>query len=414
MTPSNRLTLSQLVDPPAVPVVELVAPTRRDEARSVMALVSGLLDHDVAVRDIAVVARNLDRYEEPLSRAARQHGVVPDIWTQLRVTQTRPFALIVAVCDALAGEVVDKDTLLRPLAYRWTPPASTDGHWQISSKTIQRTKIALPEECLTRAEWVELATTNTDIDDRVSMYLQWLADVPAADPETAATVLGDVVDAYAKHGLPETKVADSPALLDTEIDASAVRRVTKLVNRLERKLADRSVHAPDDQSWATVAELATVMATQRPGSREHSHARGLDIFEANDIWGLDIPYVIAVGLIQDEWPNVTDSMLQPEFEEQILRGSGDASTLAPNTSWTLGHDRDHFADTLRAASTGVITTRHSETADGEPVQPSPFLHSLDTTQLSDEERQQLRSPEKELPAAIRTLLATEPDTETDE
>jgi ATP-dependent helicase/nuclease subunit B len=379
-----------------------------------MALVAGLLEHDVAVRDIAVVVRDLDSYEEPLARAARQHVVVPDFWTQLRVTQTRPFALVTAVCEALAGDVVDKHTLLQPLAYQWTPPASADGHWQISPKTIQRTKTALPEVSVTRAEWIDLVEDADEIDDRVCLYLQWLGNVPAADPETAATVLGEVIEAYADSGLPETKIGDSPALLETETDASAVRRVRKLVERLENKLADHFARPSVEQSWATVGELATVMATQRPGRRAHSHARGLDIFEANDIWGLDIPYVIAAGLTDSEWPATSDSTLQPEFEEQILRGSGDASTLAPNTSWTTAHDQDHFADTLRAASTGVIATHHRETTDGEPVHPSPFLSSIDTTHLSDTERQQLRSADRELPASIKTMLSSNPEAETDE
>jgi ATP-dependent helicase/nuclease subunit B len=369
-----------------------------------MAVVAGLREQDIPVRDIAVVVRDLDQYEQPLFRAALQYGLVSDMWTQLRVTQTRPFALITSVCEVLNSEAVDKHTLLEPLEHRWSPPAPTDSQWPIAQETVQRTAVALPEETLTRSEWVELVQQNEQIDGRVSTYLQWLTDVPSPRPEAVADVLNDVVDAYAAHGLQETKATDSPALLNTERDARAVRRVETLVDQLETKLSDELNHVSVEQSWGAVAELATVIATQRPGSREHSHARAVDIFEANDIWGLDIPYVIIAGTTADKWPKQTSSTLQPEFEDQVIRGSGDASTLAPDTSWTPGHDLDHFADALRAASNGVIVTRHTEITDGEAVHPSPFLRSLNTDQLTDKQRQQLRSAEQALPASISDML----------
>jgi hypothetical protein len=60
----------------------------------------------------------------------------------------------------------------------------------------------------------------------------------------------------------------------------------------------------------------------------------------------------------------------------------------------------------------VIATHHRETTDGEPVHPSPFLSSIDTTHLSDTERQQLRSADLELPVSIKTMLSSNPEAET--
>jgi ATP-dependent helicase/nuclease subunit B len=381
-----------------------------------MALVKSLLEAGVSERDIAVAVRSLDRYEDALVRASVQHGVVPDIWTQLRVAQTRPYALVISVCDALATGVVDKHTLLEPLEYRWTPPETdaTDSQWPIDSKQVQYMKAILPEDSLTRAKWVNLVQQADHIDGRLSTYLQWLTSVPTPEPETAAAVIGDVVDRYATHGLPETKSADGPALLETETDASAVQRVRKLADQLAAKLGTRLDRPSVEQSWATVGELVTIMATQRPGSRKHTHVRAVDIYEANDMWGLDIPYVIAAGLTAREWPKATGSTLQPECEEQILRGSGEASILAPNTSWTTARDRDHLADTLRAAGRGIIVTRYTETMDGETVHPSPFLRSLETDQLTTTEVQQLRSPERDLPAAITKMLSTDSEADIDD
>lgn len=407
----HRLALSKPPDSTDVPVVEMVSTTQRNEARSVMALVAALLERDIPVRDIAVVVRDLDPYEEPLFRAALQHDVVPDFWTQLRVTQTRPFNLLVSVCDALAEETIDKHTLLQPLEHRWTPPEADKSTWPVNPKTVQRTRCTLPDDASTLPEWADEIVASDDVDDRIGTFIRWLGDVPDPRPDTVASVLSDVVDAYATHGLPETKATDSPALLDSEIDARAVVRMQTLVEQLRHKFADRLNEGFVERSWADVAELATLIATQRPGRREHSHARAVDILEANDVWALNIPYVVAVGLTASEWPQDTDSTTQPEFEEAILRGTDAASKLAPDTSWTDNRDRDHFTDTLNAASRGVIITRYEETTEGDRVHPSPFRDFVDTELVPDPEIQQLRSPEHDVPAAVQAMLCESRETE---
>ncbi|MBX0286593.1 hypothetical protein EGH22_09665 [Halomicroarcula sp. F28] len=414
MTPQNRLALSKPLDSPDVPVVEMVSTTRRNETRSVMALVATLLNQDVPVRDIAVVVRDLDPYEEPLFRAALQHGVVPDFWTQLRVTQTRPFNLVVSICDVLAADSIDKHTLSQPLEHRWTPSEASKSKWPIEPKTVQQTVASLPDDGRTLAKWADWTAQNDEIDDRIELFVRWLDEVPDPRPDTISSVLTDVVDAYATHGLPETETADSPALLETETDARAALRVETLVEQLRHKFADRLDEGAAEQSWADVAELASLIATQRPGRREHSHARAVDVLEANDVWGLDIPYVIVVGLTASEWPQDTDSTTQPEFEEAILTGSGEASKLAPDTSWTDARDRDHLGDALTAASSGVIITRHEETTSGDVVHPSPFLEFIDPEVVPDAEIQQLRSSECSVPPAVQAMLSESMETETDD
>jgi len=414
MTSPARLGLSKPLKSPDVPVVEMVSTTRRNESRSVMALIAALLDQDVPVRDIVVVVRDLDPYEEPLFRAALQHSVVPIFWTQLRVTQTRPFNLLVSICDALAADSVDKHTLLQPLGHRWTPPGENTSTWPMKPKAVQRTKSTLPDDTRTLTEWVDWTVESDEVDNRIETFAQWLDDVPEPQPATVASVLKDVVDAYATYGLPETQAADSPALLDTETDARAVLRVQTLVEQLHHKFSDRLNEGAAEQTWADVGELSTLIATQRPGRREHSHARAVDVLEANDVWGLDIPYVITVGLTASEWPQVTDSTTQPEFEEAILRGNSEACKLSPDTSWTDARDRDHFEDTLDAASRGIIMTRHEETTSGDVVHPSQFLQFVETEVVPDTEIQQLRSPERDVPGAVRAMLPESMETETDD
>jgi len=429
MTGADRLALSAPIDAPDVPAVEIASPTRRDEARSAMAVAAELRDGDVPVRDVAVVVRDLDRYEEPLFRAALQYGVAPVFWTQLRVTRTRPYALVESVCEALAGDAVDRETLLRPLELRWSPATPTDSldpnisddspapaisddsdrrsaEWPIEPAAVQRAGSVLPDDPRSIAEWIEAIESTDGADTRVRQFAEWIETAPAPTPESVASLLGEVVEGYAARGLPETKAADSPALLDTETDARAVVRVRTLVGQLQRKFADRLEDGTLERSWDDVADLADAIATQRPGRREHSNARALDVFEANDVWALDVPYVIAVGLTAEAWPQPPESVLPPEFQEAVLRGEGATGSLAPQPAWVGGRDRDQFVDVLRAAGQCVVVTRHSRTPGGDDVPRSPLLDHLETRRISEGARRRLVGTERELPPELREIVGT--------
>jgi ATP-dependent helicase/nuclease subunit B len=369
-----------------------------------MATVAALRERGVPIRDVAVVARDLDQYEEPLARAAIQFGVTPVFWTQLRVTRTRPYALVDAVCRALAAEALDRETLVRPLEHRWTPPGPSDERWPLEPEALYRSRAAMPDGARPLEEWVETLSAIDDVDARLRTFARWLADAPSPSPELVASVLSGTLDAYADRVLPCTEAADSPALLETETDARAVVRTRTLVGQLREKFAERLADGTLERSWADVADLAGVIATQRPGRREHSNARALDVFEANDAWGLDVPYIVAVGLVEGEWPQRTESMLPPEFQEAVLAGDGDAASLAPRAAWTDGRDRDQFADALGAAGRGAILTRHTRRADGETAHPSSFLDRLETRTVDDDDRRALVSTDSSLPDAIEAML----------
>ncbi|WP_049909032.1 hypothetical protein [Halorubrum saccharovorum] len=416
MTASNRHKLSQPIDPPEVPTVEIVSPTRRDEVRAAMAVVASLRDHGVPIRDIVVVVRDLDAYEEPLFRAAIQYELTPVFWTQLRVTRTRPYALIEAVCDVLDEERVDVETLLRPLELCWslrsTPgrdeqSVSTTCQWPIDPATVSRVMERLPDGTRTIPEWVDVIKSTGDADGRFQRFVEWIDDAPMPEPESVSTLLGDVIEGYAEHGLPETKAGDSPALLETETDARAVVRVRTLVRQLRHKFADRLEEGTVDQSWGDVANLASVIATQRPGRREHSNARALDVLEANDVWALDVPYVVVLGLTADQWPRPPESVLPPEFQEAVLQGDGQSGLLAPQPAWIGGRDRDQFTDALRAAGQCAVVTRYTQTREGNEVQPSPLLGYINTERVGETDRERLISADRRLPPEIRGFVTAE-------
>ena len=401
MTDSDRLALAAPITPPTTPATELVAPTRRTEARTVMAAVAALTEHSVPIRDIAVVVRDLDPYEEPLFRAAIQYEIAPVFWTQLRVTQTRPYALLEAICDLLDADQIERETLVRPLELRWAPPGGDTEHWPIDPATLERVRRQLPAEPRSLSAWAAVIGSTTGLDSRLGRYAEWLTSRPTPSPAAVAATLGDAIEGYADTGLERTLESDSPARLDTENDARAVVRVRTLIEQLRLKFGDRLEAGQVDRSWSAVADLASVIATQRPGRREHSNARALDVLEANDIWALDIPYVLAVGLTADQWPRPTDSVLPPEFHEAVLRGDGAAGTLAPQPAWVGGRDRDQFIDTLAAARRCVIITRHTRTRDGTAKPPSPLLDDVDTDRVTDAQRRRLVAADPTLPPSLR-------------
>ncbi|MFW5956501.1 MAG: hypothetical protein ACOCQY_03765 [Halorhabdus sp.] len=462
-TPPARVPLTAPLDGRSMecPVVEAVATTRREEARTAMAIVAALLDRGVAVRDVAVVARGLDHYEDPLHHAARQCGVIPAFWTQLQVTHTRPFALVESVCAALDAETPSREVLWRPLELRWCPPsvgmdhtadggtepprsrtgsatvatsAATDStpdspgnahSWPIHPATVQSSKQALPADARPLDAWCDAVDARPGVDDRVLAYLDWLRacrslDEPSAatgdlpprrsetpSPDTVAAVLTAVIDAYDAVGLSVTMANDSPDRLETQRETRAIERLQTLIGQLRHKYADRLADGTIDRSWNSVAELSRVIATELPGRRELGNATAVDIFEANDMWLLNIPYVIAVGLVDGEWPRQARSTIPAALQAAILQGDGDVGTLAPWTAWSSGRDRDQFADTVRAASAGLIVTRHSQTLDGDTRRPSPFLDELDTDRLSEAARRDLVGATPTLPGVLAAMLDAE-------
>ncbi|PHQ38240.1 hypothetical protein DJ69_12880 [Halorubrum persicum] len=376
-----------------------------------MATISEVRDRGVNVRDIAVVARDLDPYEQPLTRAAIQYGVTPVFWTQLRVTRTEPYALVKALCTLFADGDVAATPLLAPLTQRWAPPTDAAG-WPLEQSTIHAHLEALPSGRRSIAEWAATIPTHTT-DERLTTYCDWLQAhcEPEPTPETVGAVLGPSIDAYRETSVPARQQADAPALMTTETAARATVRVTRLVEQVTHKYDEWLADGTVSRSWDAVRELCELLATQRPGRREHSNARAIDIMEANDVWALSVPIVIAVGATAAEWPAQTDSVVPAELQEAVLSGAGETDIVAPRTMWGEGRDRDHFADAMRAAERGVIVTRYTQTGDGDDVHPSPFLASLNMETVSGQARTQLVSTTPQLPPAIAALLPASGDSD---
>ena len=402
-----RLGLAEPIDSAPVPAVELTARTRHAEARVAMALVSGLRTAGVPARDVTVIARDLTPYEEPLRRAARQWGITPTFWTQLYVTRTRPFALVDAVCRLLDADAPDRQTLFRPLEYRWAPPDTdrNSDRWPVNSTRLSELSSALPTSGRSLATWQRHLQDAATGDDRLATYVTWLRDRPDPTPSSVEDLFDTLAETYERVGLPVTQADDSADFVETEEDARAVVRLRELAAQVSRKYREHREERTVTQSWGDIADLARLVARQRPGRREHSNARAVDVFEASDVWALNIPYVVVVGLVDGEWPISTASPLPAELREAILSGNGAASSLTPRTQWSVGRDADHFAAAVSAATQGLMFTRYTETTDGRPAHPSPFLADRDTTTVSTAETDRLLSADQVLPGAVQDFLA---------
>jgi ATP-dependent helicase/nuclease subunit B len=262
----------------------------------------------------------------------------------------------------------------------------------------------LPHESRPTGTWQALIDEAAWTDQRVVEYVEWVAREPEPTPAAVADVLGGVVESYRETVLPERRATDSPALLETETAARATVRMETLVEQVESKYSQRLADGWTDESWAAVHGMCESLARQRPGRREHANARALDILEANDIWARNVPYVVAVGLVDGEWPTPAKSTVPPELQHAILAGDGSAERLAPQTAWLGGRDLDQFRDTITAATQGIIITRHARDVDGNRRSRSPLLDHIDVEPISRGARQQLLSTARELPSEIESML----------
>jgi ATP-dependent helicase/nuclease subunit B len=419
-----------------VPVASLAAGTRREEARAAMALVAALVDCGISPSDVTVVVRDIDPYEEPLTRAARRYGVTPTFWTQLRLKRTLPYQLTVATIGALtAVEAVDSgeetstdpksvsldiEPLLAPLKFEWCPPAATDAasshrndtEWPIDQRTVATTRETAAGETGSLSEWCG-QLVKAGADDRILTYGDWLADQPMSPTADELTgVLLPILEAYREVVLPKRHAADDATLTETARTARALARLAGgdgaseegLVGECAGKYADWLGDGYAERSWATVAELVDAIATTVPGRREYATARSVDVMEANDTWGLNLPFVIAVGLVDGEWPRPPESCFPAAVRERLRGTEGPASGLRPRSGWTEGRELDQFVDTLRAASEGLILTRFQRDADGVETLPSPYLVALNAPELASEVVAELTGPDRVLPDELAAML----------
>jgi ATP-dependent helicase/nuclease subunit B len=415
MTASGLLPVaSRAVAPPTAPGVALAATTPTREARVAMAVVDALRDRGVAIRDIIVVAHSIDQYEDSLVRAAIRYGIPVTVWTQLPLIETEPYALCAALCPVFGAAEVTLQELCAPLRHGWVPSSPSDA-WPIDSAVLQAVCRQGPDEVRSVEEWGTWLAAASVGDGRVAAFASWVAAQPAPPtPADVGDVLGRVLQRYREQVLPLRYDSDTPALLETEQTVRALVRMLEVVDRIEGKFAEWLATQRAPQSWATIGRMCESFATQRPGRREHGNARALDLIEANDAWGRQVPYVIAVGLADGVWPQRSNagSKIPVEIQNRVLSGCDGLAQLAPRLAWNQLRAADQFADTIHAATSGLVLTRHTRTETGEPRRPSSFLEALDVASVDPSTAAGLLQLDRQVPAALAEILPARIEAET--
>lgn len=404
---------------PSVLTTEVITATRTQEARVALAVVDQLLSRGVSPSDILVVARDVDKYEHALKRAARQYGQPLSVWTQLQVTDTIPYGLFDTLCELLHRQdsQVSIEQLINALASEWVQPGATS--WESLGYALSSLKTELTEEeALPLTTWRERLTTVETEDEasrRMNALLNWLSEQPAhPTPADVRLTFESVFEAYREVVLPTHRVRDDEALTETTETARALVRVEQLIEEVASKYDKWLAREQTEQSWEAVQYLGETIATVKPGRREHANARAIDVVDGTDTWLRQAPYVITLGLVESEWPQEPDGLLPVEVRDTILAGETEAiRTLAARERWTEDREYDHFAETVSTATEFLVCTRHQRDADGTRAYRSTFLETIDPVSIGPNATRQLLSTAQKLPPALDAAVPIQNATDGD-
>ncbi|SFK58051.1 ATP-dependent helicase/nuclease subunit B [Halogranum rubrum] len=401
-----------------VPVTEMVATTREQEARLAVALVTRLADSGISLSDILVVARDVDGYERALCRAARQYRQPLSLWTQLSVTETRPYTLVESVCrllDARDGPF-PLETLCRPLFAEWVDP---DGETPsaLPRRALDDARDRLGRQTRSLSEW-RTRVAETTLPEQVERWLRsllsWAAAQPLApEPTDVRETFTPLLDAYRELVLLTHRERDDESLAETTESARALVRLERLVDDVAAKYEAWLDRGQTDRTWEAVQYLFETIATVKPGRREHANAGVVDVVDATDAWARTEPYVVVLGLVDGVWPLPPEGLFPVEVRDTLLGGSTTAARrLAPREGWTVAREFDHFADAVSTATDHLVCTRHERAADGSDASRSPFFDAIDVTRgaptrIGQAATTRLLSHERTLPDPLAGLVGRE-------
>jgi len=393
---------------PATPVVGLVGRTRQEETRLAVATAASLSEQGVSPSDIVIATADVDQYEDGLTRAAARYGCTVAVWRPLQLKRTVPYRLVSATLRLLAvrgQRPVAIETLTEPLTLGWVSPR--DEPEPLAPAAIQEVSRRHAGVAQSIPEWqATIATAALDRPQKRSWmaYVNWIAAQPDAPTSKDVTdALEPMLDRYDATHLPETP--GERAVSELAATLRGRERTTELVTMTRRRYARWLAAGRTERRWRVVNELLESFATAVPGRRELPTAAAIDVMEANDLWALSVPYVIAVGLVAGAWPSTPASPV-PSVARTIIEDS-DIDGVRPHSAWTTARDRDQFAAAHNTATTALVVTRHEMAADGVENRPSRFLEETQLTHMSNEAQNRLMADPSVLPEPLRDCLPTE-------
>jgi len=373
----------------ARPVVELVGQTRHEEARIAVATAAGLLENGVSPSDIAITAVDLDPYEDLLERAAKRYRLTLAVWTPLNLKRTCPYQFVASLLAVLRGRSegpLDIETLGEPLRLGWVSSQNQSLDGPLPADLVDRIVDRYHGTTLSITDWKrEIAEGDLQSETKcyVIGYLNWLGTQPQQpSPDAVSDTIVEAMEAYEHAVLPSE--AGTEPVSDLAETLRGFDRTMTLLETVQQRYWKWLDNGRTERSWRVVEDLLDAFATTLPGRRELPTAAAIDVKEANDLWALGVPYVIAVGLVDTEWPRPIDSVIPSVSRAAIShQDSSHNSGVRPHSSWTTARDHDHFVSAAAAASDLFVVTRFATDADGVEQQPSRFLDDLEPTHISD-------------------------------
>lgn len=393
------------------PVVEFVGQTRHEEARIAIATAASLLENGVSPSDIAITAIDLDPYEDLLERAAKRYGLTLAVWTPLNLKRTCPYqfaASLLAVLRERSEGPLDIETLGEPLRLGWASPQNQSLDDPLPADLVDRIVDRYHGTTLSITDWKrEIAESDFQSETKryVIGYLNWLGTQPQQpSPDAVSDTIVEAMEAYEHAVLPSE--AGTEPVSDLAETFRGFDRTMTLLETVQQRYSKWLDYGRTERSWRVVEELLDAFATTLPGRRELPTAAAIDVKEANDLWALEVPYVIAVGLVDTEWPRPVDSPVPSVSRAAISHQEGPKSGVRPHSSWTTARDHDHFVSAAAAASDLFVVTRFATDADGVDQQPSRFLDDLEPTHITDAVADLIGDPSM-LPEAIAKSVRPE-------
>lgn len=407
---SNTPSLNGLTN--GRPVVELVGQTRHTEARIAIATAASLIEYGVSPSDIAITTVDLDPYEDLLERAARRYGLTLAVWTPLNLKRTCPYqfaASLIAVLRELSNDTIAIETLVEPLRFGWVLPRKQSLSEPLPTRISEKLIHCHQEIALSLTDWTQLIAESDltkEHKQHVIGYLNWLnTQTRQPSPTEVSEIVISAMESYETAMLPSHPGSESVSeLADT---LRGFDRTVELLQIIQQRYTKWLDYGRTDYSWATIEELLDAFATTLPGRRELPTAAAIDVKEANDMWALEIPYVIAIGLVDAEWPRSIDSVIPAASRAAVSHSeTTHGSGVRPHSSWTTARDHDHFISAASAATELLVTTRFATDADGVDQHPSRYLETVETTHITDGVDELIADPTA-LPDAISDCLISE-------
>jgi ATP-dependent helicase/nuclease subunit B len=390
------------------PTVELVGRTRQQETRLAVATAAGLIEQGVSPSDIVIATADVDRYEDALNRAAARYGRTLAVWRPLQLKRTVPYRLVSATLRLLATREqgpVAIETLTEPLKLGWVPPSDTPK--QLAQAAIHEVSRGHAGVAQSIPEWQ--ATIATAALDRPQKrywmaYLNWIATQPDAPTSKDITdTVEPVLERYDNACLPEKP--EKTAVSELAETLRGFERTVELVTMSRQRYARWVAMNHTETQWSAVRDLLESFATTVPGKRELPTAAAIDVKEANDLWALSVPYVIAVGLVDEEWPTTPSSPV-PSAARTVI-ATADIDGVRAHSAWTTARDRDQFESAVATATTALVVARHTTDADGVEKRPSRFLERVETARVPTETQDRLMAEPSALPKPLRDCLSIE-------